>query len=215
ADLKELGDFCRTYGIDLVLDVAQSLGAFPIYPEEYNISAIVSSGWKWLMGPVGTGLLYTSAEFRKKLSDVMVGAELMIQGTDYLNHSWHPHLTAKRFEYSTSPISLAAALETCITELPLRYTPEKIHAELLRLQELIIGLLDRDRFTPLVFPEQNRSSILSVICRQDDPNIIEKELAKEGIVCSSRGGYLRFAPHFYNTDEEIKKAVSLLNSIHD
>jgi selenocysteine lyase/cysteine desulfurase len=67
ADLKQLGHFCRTRGIDLVLDAAQSLGAFPIYPEEYNISAMVSSGWKWLMGHPGTGLFYTSPSYRQTL----------------------------------------------------------------------------------------------------------------------------------------------------
>lgn len=215
ADLKELGEFCRARGVDLVVDAAQSLGSLPIYPEKYNISALASSGWKWLMGPLGTGLLYTSEKFRTKLKEVMVGAELMIQGTDYLNHSWHPHLTAKRFEYSTSPISLAAALDVCIKKLPLCYKPEKIQAELFRLQDLIVDLLDRDRFTPLLFPKKHRSSILSVFCSRDkdDPKAIERALTEKGIVCSSRGGYIRFAPHFYNTDEEIRRAVSTLNSI--
>ncbi|MGD2086414.1 MAG: aminotransferase class V-fold PLP-dependent enzyme [Candidatus Aminicenantes bacterium] len=211
-DLKELGEFCQTHGIDLVIDAAQSLGALPVYPEEYNISAIVSSGWKWLMGPVGTGLMYTSPGFRTRLRDVMTGAELMVQGTDYLNHSWHPHHTAKRFEYSTSPITLAAALEACITELALRYTPEKISAELFRLQDLLIDLLDRDQFTPLLFPGHPRSTILSLICKKHAPEKIEEALINKNIVCTSRGGYLRVAPHFYNTEEEIQKAVSILNS---
>jgi cysteine desulfurase/selenocysteine lyase len=212
-DLKEIGEFCQAHGIDLVIDAAQSLGALPVYPEECNISAIVSSGWKWLMGPVGTGLMYTSPAFRARLRDVMVGAELMVQGTDYLNHSWHPHHTAKRFEYSTSPITLSAALEACITELALRYTPEKISEELFRLQDLFVDSLDQDRFTPLLFPGHPRSTILSLVCKKDDPNKIEEALAKKNIVCTSRGGYLRVAPHFYNTEEEIQKAVSILNSI--
>ncbi len=215
ADLRQLGAFCHSHGIDLVVDAAQSLGVLPIYPEEYNISAVASSGWKWLMGPLGTGLLYTSEEFRTKLRDVTVGPDMMLQGADYLNHSWCPHETAKRFEYSTSPISLAAALEACITELFLRYEPETIRAEIFRLQDKIINLLDQDRFTPLLLTEQHRSSILSLICNKakDNPKEITMALAKKGIVCSSRGGYLRFAPHFYNTEEEIEKAVSLLNSI--
>ncbi len=212
-DLKEIGEFCRSHGIDLVIDAAQSLGALPVYPEEYHISAVVSSGWKWLMGPAGTGLMYTSAEFRSRLQDAMAGAELMVQGSDYLDHSWHPHHTAKRFEYSTSPISLAAALEACITDLALRYTPEKISEELFRLQDLFVGSLDRDRFTPMLFPGYPRSTILSLVCQEDDPEKIGEALVKKNIVCTSRGGYLRVAPHFYNTEAEIQKAVSILNSI--
>jgi selenocysteine lyase/cysteine desulfurase len=215
ADLKQLGEFCRSRNIDLVVDAAQSLGALPVYPEETNVSAIVSSGWKWLMGPVGTGLMYTSGEFRAKLEDVSVGAELMRQGEDYLNHSWDPHSTAKRFEYSTSPISLAAGLDVCIKELPLHYEPENIRKELFRLQDLAVSLIDRDRFTPLLFSAPHRSTILSVKCKRetDEPETITGLLKEKGIVCSSRGGYIRFAPHFYNSDEEIRKAVSLLNKI--
>lgn len=215
ADLKKLGEFCRARDIDLVIDAAQSMGSLPVYPEEYNISALISSGWKWLMGPIGTGLMYTSKKFRTKLNDVMVGAGMMVQGIDFLNHSWHPHLTGHRFEYSTCPISLAAALEVCIRDLWLRYEPEDIRAELFRLQDIFIGLLDKDRFTPLLFPGNPRSSILSVACNRagDDPGKITMALEKEKIVCSERGGYIRFAPHFYNTDEEIHRAVSVLNSI--
>lgn len=212
ADLKTLGDFCRSRGIDLVIDAAQSLGCLPVYPEQYNISAIASSGWKWLLGPVGTGLLYTSEQFRNKLGHVLVGAEVMLQGTDYLNHTWQPHHTARRFEYSTSPVSLAVALKACIEEIPLRYGLEKIQTEVFRLQDIILNHLDRDRFTPVEFSAEHRSGILSLICR-DDPNLIIKALERNGVICSSRGGYLRLAPHFYISDEEIQRAVSILNSV--
>lgn len=213
ADLKKLGDFCTSRGIDLVLDVAQSLGAMPVYPEEYNVSAVISSGWKWLLGPVGTGLMYTSKSFRAKLKDVAVGAEVMLQGTDYLNHSWHPHDSAKRFEYSTSPLPLAAALEVCIQDLGLRYTPEAIREELLRLQDLFIKLIDSSRYRPVIFDRPLRSGILGVICLKTHPETIVEKLEKKNIVLTARGGYLRFAPHFYNTEDEIEETVSILNVI--
>ena len=210
ADLKQLSDFCRSHDIDLVVDAAQSLGALPLHPEEYHISAVVSSGWKWLLGPVGTGIMYTSEEFRAKLGDVQVGSGLMIQGTDFLNHSWHPHSSGKRFEYSTCPVSLASALTASIKDLP---EAEECQRELFRLQNLVVNLLDPDRFTPAIFPEPHRSGILSVICRKDNPQKIEKKLRNKGIVVSERSGYIRLAPHFYNTEEEISKALYTLDQI--
>lgn len=211
ADLKQLGQLCRSHHIDLVIDAAQSLGCLPIYPEEFNIAAVASSGWKWLLGPAGTGLFYTSPSFRDKLEHVMVGAELMLQGTDYLDHSWNPHFTAKRFEYSTSPISLAAALAVCIKDVPLRYGVEKIREEVFRLQGIILNTIDQDRFTPLLFPDDHRSGILSLVCRQDPASLVSM-LEQQGVICSCRGGYLRLAPHFYNSEAEIRRAVSILNS---
>ena len=212
-NLKLLGDFCRSREIDLIVDVAQSLGSLPVYPEEYNISALASAGWKWLLGPLGTGLLYTSEKFREKLDHVLVGAETMHQGTAYLNHSWDPHLTAKRFEYSTSPISLVAALEKCLTGLPFSSGMERITEEIFRLQDLFIDRLSPDLYMPLVYPKENRSGILSVICKQHHPGAVVEALLDEKIICTERDGFLRFAPHFYNTDEEVEKTASILNKI--
>ena len=43
-------------------------------------------------------------------------------------------------------------------------------------------------------------------------NLREKNMLKK-IVCSLREGYIRFAPHFYNTKEEIDIVVNELKNI--
>lgn len=212
ADLKELGAFCQERGIDLVVDAAQSLGCLPVRPEEWNIAAVAASGWKWLFGPTGTGLFYTAPEFRQKLADVLVGAECMVQGDDYLNHTWRPHATARRFEYSTTPTLLAVALEASLTSAVLPYPPEAVAAEVFRLQDRILAGIDRDRYKPVLFSEAHRSGILSFVTRRD-PDEIMKRAAEEGVFVSSRCGYLRVAPHWCTTDEEVDRAVEVLNGI--
>jgi selenocysteine lyase/cysteine desulfurase len=211
ADLTALADLCRAREIDLVLDVAQSLGCLPIDVEELGIAAAVSSGWKWLMGPMGTGLLYTSASFRQKLDPVMVGPATMRQGTDYLDHTWNPFSSAKCFEYSTSPIAIAAALECCVRELPLRYGVTAIHAEIVRLQEVFLQALDQARIPPLFAAAKNRSSILSLIV--PDARSVCRALLKENVICTERGGYLRIAPHFYNTEDDMERVARQLNAM--
>ena len=211
ADLKELGDFCKDRNIDLVLDAAQSFGCIPIYPEECNIAAIASSGWKWLLGPVGTGLLYTSEAFREKLGHVMVGSETMQQGIDYLDHRWQPHQTAKRFEYSTAALSLAGALEVCLRECHLKHGIEHIWARVSRHIDRLVAQLDRDFYTPILFDSRHRSGILSLQCPADVDDLARK-LMKQHVITSPRAGYLRLAPHFYLTDAEIDRAVAILNS---
>jgi cysteine desulfurase/selenocysteine lyase len=212
ADLKPLAEFCRARGIDLVLDIAQSFGCLPIFPEELMVGAAVSSGWKWLLGPVGTGLMYTSKAFREKLDPVMVGAETMRQDTDYLNHAWDPHASAKRFEYSTTPISVAAALECSLRDLPLRYGLEAISTEIYRLQDVFLRALDLRRFRPVFGPEIRRTPIVSLIVSEGAEKA-RRALLKESVVCTERGGYLRIAPHFYNTDDELERAATLLNAL--
>jgi cysteine desulfurase / selenocysteine lyase len=212
ADLQALADLCRAHEVDLVLDVAQSLGCLPVYPEQLGVAAVVSSGWKWLMGPIGTGLIYTSEQFREKLNLVMVGAGTMKQGTDYLDHTWEPHDCSKVFEYSTAPLSLAAALECCIRELALDRPIEDVAAEIWRLQDVFLREIDRDMFRPIFAGTEQRSSILSLAVPVD-PDVLQQELRNERVICTARGGYLRIAPHFYNTDDQLEQAAHLLNRI--
>ena len=211
ADLAKLGEFCRARGIDLVVDVAQSLGCLPFYPEELGVAAAVASGWKWLLGPIGCGLLYVAPSLRAKISLSMVGAETMQQGVDYLDHTWAPHASAKRFEYSTAPITLAAALECCVREIALRYGLEAIEREIYRLQDVFLGTLDRNVARPVFESTTLRTPILSLIV-PGGANAMRKRLQKENVICTERGGYLRIAPHFYNTEVEMERAARVINS---
>ncbi|MBF0275548.1 MAG: aminotransferase class V-fold PLP-dependent enzyme, partial [Nitrospinae bacterium] len=210
-DLQKLGLFCKEHNIDLIVDAAQSLGCLPLYPEEWNVSAVVSSGWKWLMGPIGTGILYTSPQLREKLNITMAGADMMKQGQDYLNHTWQPLHCGGLFEYSTVSISLLAGLDVCIREISLKYGIENVFKENQRLQKLFLDGLNNKDIRPVIFSEENRSGILALDCKKD-PNMMMKELYKKGIICTSRGNYLRFAPHIYNSDEEVCRLLAFLNT---
>ena len=210
ADLKLIGEICRHNGIDLIVDAAQSLGSMPLYPEAFGIAAIAASGWKWMMGPIGTGLLYTSPEFREKISHTMAGADLMEQGQDYLNHSWSPLEDGRRFEYSTRPLSHAYGLNFALQNI-LQHSQENIFQELIRLQDIFLAGIDRNKYTPVEF-KNNRSGILSIIPRIGTENVTAKA-AEKNLMVTERGGYLRIAPHFYNTDVEMQSAVEILNSI--
>lgn len=211
--VESLAEICRDHGIDLVLDAAQSLGAVPLRPDEHGIAAVAAPGWKWLLGPIGSGLLYTSPEFRDKLESVAVGAETMMQGTDYLDHSWAPHRSAKRFEYATASPALVAALEASIAGIHLRYGVEAIRAEILRLQDPLIDALDPALFIVPQRAMNNRSGILGIVPRQSAPEDLVARLLGRGFVTSSRGGYVRIAPHFFINDHEIARLAGAMNEL--
>jgi selenocysteine lyase/cysteine desulfurase len=212
ADLAEVGEFCHQRGIDLVLDVAQSLGALPVRPEEFHVSAMAGSGWKWLLGPVGSGIMYTSPEFREKLDMVLTGANIVTQGTDYLDHTWNLLEDGRRFEYSTVQLSYAAALARSVSDLFCTYAPEDVRSEIFRLQDLFIDRVDTKRYRPVVFDAKHRSGILAIVTEGDLVEIVAT-LAAGGICVSARGGYLRIAPHFYNDDDEMIRAADALGSL--
>lgn len=211
ADLKSIGALCKAHGIDFIVDAAQSLGSMPLHPETWNISAIASAGWKWLLGPMGSGVFYTAPAFRDKLRPVLIGAESMTQGFDYLDHRWTPHHSARRFEYSTSSITHVAALEVAMREVNNHYGTAVLFDELLRLQDVFLQKLSNPGVKPVVFEAPHRSGILSLVL--PDAAAASKELASKGVYTTARGGFLRIAPHFYNTDEDMESAANALNAL--
>lgn len=212
ADLKTLGTFCRERNIDLIVDAAQSLGVLPLHPEEYGIAAFAASAWKWLLGPRGAGLMYTSPSLRAKLEHTMAGAGLMKHRYDYLNHAWDPVDNAQRFEYSTLPWEHLLAIDKVVEEVFLRYPIEAISAEVLRLQDRLLERLDPDRYLPLSFPREHRSGILAVDVPRLGDALVEL-LEQRGVIVTARAGRMRLAPHFYLTDAEMDRAADILNEV--
>ena len=210
ADLMELGTFCKERNIDLIIDGAQSVGCLPLYPDQYNVAAVAVSTWKWLMGPFGAGLLYTSPALREKIALTMVGSTSMQQGLEYLDHRWNPHVDGRKFEYSTQAWEHAAALNGLLDGVFLRYAMEDIRSEVFRLQDTFLENLDPELFRPLLFPDTHRSGILALlpVCNAAD---LVARLAKQGVVVTLRSEYIRIAPHFYLDDAEMKRAAECFN----
>jgi selenocysteine lyase/cysteine desulfurase len=63
----------------------------------------------------------------------------------------------------------------------------------------------------LSLPEKHLSGIVSF--RSENAQKIFDILSQKKIVCSLREGYIRFAPHFYNTKQEIDFVVDTLKNI--
>lgn len=215
-DLQKLGAICRAHQVHLVVDAAQSFGCLPIAPGACGIDAIASAGWKWLLGPIGSGLLYTTPAFREKIAHTMAGADIVTQGEDYLDHTWQPHSDARRFEYSTAPVSQAVALRACFDDLLNRHGIAAIHKRGQALRARVRSTLNAEFFALPRFAPENESGILSALLPESiEPNAFARNAAAEGVFVSSRGGYLRIAPHFCTTDAELDHALQILNRLAD
>ena len=212
ADLEELGRFCTMKGIDLVVDCAQSLGCLPVFPEKYGLSAVVASSWKWLLGPMGSAILYTSKGFREKITVTLAGPNMMRQGLDYLDLRWNPHDDGRKFEYSSLPWDHIAGINGVLEDVFLRYSPEMIRDEVFRLQDRFLQKINRDKLLFLEFERQHRSGILAAEPFQK-PEAIIKQAAERDIIITGPVGYLRFAPHFYNDDAQMDRVADCINAL--
>lgn len=222
ADLRALSDLCEDRGVLLVIDAAQSLGCIPVNVSDYKIAAVAWSGWKWMLGPIGTGMLYTAPEFREQLKLTMTGFNAMahsLLGSDYLDYTWEPITDGRVFEYSTEPMAPAAGLAAAIRDNFLRYGPVAVWDEITRLQSILREGITNQSTYQLVGPaDEHRSGILSVTtCPGLDDSerrmkSLVAEFRRQKIRATMRCGYLRLGPHYYNTDDEMQTIVDAIQA---
>jgi len=53
---------CHKQGALLLLDASQCCGAIPMDANQLGADFIVSAGYKWLLGPFGTGFFWVKSE---------------------------------------------------------------------------------------------------------------------------------------------------------
>ncbi len=61
-DAARVGEACRQAGAMLLIDAAQCAGAMPIDVKTLGADFVTASGYKWLLGPYGTGFLWARAD---------------------------------------------------------------------------------------------------------------------------------------------------------
>ena len=72
-DLKEIGDFCKSNGIYLIVDSVQELGVRNLDTKQFHVDILTAGGHKWLNSPFGTGVLYINRELVNKIEPVFWG----------------------------------------------------------------------------------------------------------------------------------------------
>lgn len=60
--VAEAAELAHERGVPVVVDTAQSLGQFPVDVPALNCDFMVGSGHKWLLGPMGVGILWVSSD---------------------------------------------------------------------------------------------------------------------------------------------------------
>jgi len=210
-DLERIGAFCKQRDVLFCIDAIQSLGAVQFDVQAYQADFVMADGHKWMFGPEGLGVFYTSPAARDKLKLTQYGWHMMKDTHNYENKPWEIHPTARRFECGSPNMlgihafsaSLSLLLETGMDEVE-RLVFEKsdyLKAAIDNNSQLI---LLSNRLSPL------KSGIVTFKHRTIENETLYKHLQQSGVVCALRGGGIRFSPHFYNTLEEIDRALAII-----
>lgn len=210
-DLERIGAFCKQRGILFCIDAIQSLGAVQFDVQAYRADFVMADGHKWMFGPEGLGVFYTTPEARNKLKLTQYGWHMMKDTHNYENQPWEMHPTARRFECG-SPNMLGIHAFSASLSLLLETGMATVEELVLERSDYLKDLIDKHAQLVLLSSKQNRlkSGIITFKHRTVPNEALYQHLQKNGVVCAPRGGGIRFSPHFYNTFAEIDRAFKLI-----
>jgi kynureninase len=198
-------------GAHVCLDAYQSAGAVPLDVTELGIAFCVGGSVKWLCGGPGAGWLYVRPDLAEQLEPAFAG--------------WQGHARPFAFEEEMEPASGAARFLTGTPVVAANYAAsagyeivkeigvERIRANSMRQTALLVELVDEAGFE-LTSPREAELRGGSVVFRVPEFQAVHAELAARDIICDYRpDAGLRFGPHFFTTDDELRFAVDQVAEI--
>ncbi|MGZ5493973.1 MAG: aminotransferase class V-fold PLP-dependent enzyme [Thermoanaerobaculia bacterium] len=212
ADLDAIGELCAQRGVLFCVDAIQSLGAMPIDVRRSKIAFLAADGHKWLCGPEGAATFYVAAVHRDKLDVLENGWTNIERRGRFINASTELLPDSRRFEAGSLNTNGIYGLRAAM-ELLEEIGPVEVSAEVKRIAGLLADRLEGIGYR-LGTPRPIASGIVAAIPRPSaEPNTLlrlHRKLEENGVVCSPREGMLRFAPHFYNDEEDVERVISVL-----
>lgn len=210
-DLEKLGAACAERDILFCVDAIQSLGALPFDVGRCQADFVVADGHKWMLGPEGLALFYVSDRALKLVKLSQFGWHMVQDRGNYNVKTWAIAQDAKRFECG-SPNMLGAYALNASLELLLEVGMGNVQRLLRQKTNLLEQALSERPDLQLItdISRPLRSGILTFRHREIDSESLYTHLMAQGVICASRGGGVRFSPHFYTPDGNLLKAVDLI-----
>jgi cysteine desulfurase/selenocysteine lyase len=209
-DIKALTDLAHEFGARILVDVIQGLGALPIDLQSLGVDFAATGSQKWLIGPLGVGGLYVRPDALGDIRLVNMGAGSVNNVVAFNALGLDPKPTAQRFEEGTPNIMGILGLGAAISMLQdagienvARMIQDVTTYAMLRLEDAGYNVLSPKGW-------ENRAGIVLFQHPEYAIEEIMAALAQSKINVVARGGKVRFAPHFYNTMEDIDRAIAAL-----
>ncbi len=209
-DLDTLGRHCRANQILFCVDAIQSIGAVQFDVQACQADFVMADGHKWMLGPEGLALFYCRAELREQLQLHQYGWHMVEHAHDFSRSDWQPASTARRFECGSPNMLCSHALRASISLL-LEVGMDKIEQTLLSRTEAIFELIQQSQNLRIMTSTQNGryAGIVTFTHNNIESITLYQHLMRLGVMCASRGGGVRYSPHFYTSLNSLETAIKL------
>ena len=220
-DVATVGAACRERDVVFLVDACQSVGQMPVDPEAIGADFLSATARKFLRGPRGAGFLWVGD---RALDRGFAPLFPDMRGADWIEADLaQPAPDAVRFESWEFAYALvlglgaSAAYAASVGIEAIRDRSWRLAAELRTGLDALPGVRVLDRGPELC-------AIVAVAVEGWDGAELVASLREDGINTSSVprqvaildyddkrvSSALRISPHYYNTDEEIDRAVEAL-----
>jgi len=207
-DVKTLAEICRRKGARLVVDAYQSIGAFPFDVHASGVDYLVGGTLKWLMGGPGIAFLYARRDVAEAARPSAVGwwgvADPFAFDVEHLD----PGKGARRFEYGTPAVAAIYAARAGI-ELLREVGVETVRLRHMALSQRLVDGAVAQGWT-VRCPTNARERTAIVTLEHPEPQRAVDTLRAAGVITDSRPGLIRLSPHYFNTEDEMDRALELL-----
>jgi kynureninase len=211
-DVRPVIEKAHRVGARVVLDVYQAAGAVPMQLDDLEVDFAVGGSVKYLCGGPGAGYLYVRPDLVSTLRPAVVG--------------WAGH--ASPFAFETGAINYSEGIErfqSGTPNVPSLYSARAgyeivaaigvtaIRERSLALTRRLMDAATRQGWrlnTPGRDDERGGSVVIDV---PDGARVTDELLGQNVIVDYRPNAGIRVAPHFYNTEADIDRAVAAMESL--
>ena len=206
ADLTAIGKLCRERDILFAVDAIQSLPHTSLDVERDKIDFLACGGQKWMMSDTGIAFIYASDRALERMHQGYLGWTSIENPFDFTLRPEELRTGAGRFENGTLNFAGITAMNASL-KFFFEFGLKEMERAVLDLSGYLIDRLERQGIEVITPREASEHSGIVSFNFPDAEKVFER-LHNQNIIISLRQGRLRVSPHFYNTEEEVKKLIA-------
>ena len=207
-DVAAIARLAHAQGAMLFVDAYQSVGAMRIDVVRDQIDVLVCGAQKYLLGCPGIAFMYVRRDIAQRLRPPNTGWFGRVNPFAFDIHQLDYADGARRFDTGTPPYINAVVARAALALLN-SLDMALVEAYIEHLSEVALGTA-RELGLRVASPLDPKMKGSTTAIYVDDSAAVEKRMATKGFIVSARGPVIRVAPHFYNTADEVARAIAQL-----
>lgn len=207
-DLKKVSEIVHSKGSLLFVDAYQSAGSINIDVKQDGVDILVAGMQKYLLGIPGIAFMYIREEIAESLQPSTTG--WFGQKDPFAFQLEHLEFgsSTQRFNTGTPPV-VNAYVANAALEFLLNLGIPAVEKKLITLSNFTLKEAQKRDLT-LYSPLDSHIKGPGTAIYCGDANKMENLLKQNDLILSARKDVIRLAPHIYNNEDDILKALDMI-----